>query len=113
MAIDYAAIGKRIKQKRIENGLSQEKLAEMVGIGPSHMSHIEGGTTTPSFEVFISIVNSLNCSADDLLMREVSVAKQLRHNWLTKLTEDCSTKEIKIISDIVSSAIETLRKNQF
>ena len=44
MAIDYVDIGQRIKQKRIERGYTQEKLSELIGIGPSHMSHIEGGS---------------------------------------------------------------------
>ena len=37
MAIDYTAIGQRIKQKRVERGMTQEKLSECVGIGPSHI----------------------------------------------------------------------------
>ena len=64
MAIDYADIGQRIKAKRIEKSLTQEKLSELIGVGPSHMSHIESGKTGPSFEVFVSILNALNCSAD-------------------------------------------------
>ena len=57
MAIDYKDIGQRIKTKRVEKGFTQEQLSEMVDIGPSHMSHIESGSTVPSFDVFISILN--------------------------------------------------------
>ena len=67
MAIEYFDIGQRIKQKRIERGFTQEKLSEMVGIGPSPTSHIEGGKTVPSFEVFVALLNVLDCSADELL----------------------------------------------
>ena len=45
MAIDYKDIGQRIKTKRIEKGFTQEQLSEMVGVGPSHMSHIESGSS--------------------------------------------------------------------
>ena len=55
MATDYTDIGQRIKVKRIEKGLTQEKLAELVGIGPSHMSHLESGKTVASMDVFISL----------------------------------------------------------
>ena len=112
MAIDYVDIGQRIKAKRIENRITQEKLSELVGIGPSHMSHIENGSTVPSFEVFISILNALSCSADELLCREVKASKPLLNSWLSEIVEDCDPTEIKILSDIVISAKQTLRKNK-
>lgn len=112
MGIDYADIGQRIKAKRIEKGLTQDKLSELVGVGPSHMSHIESGTTVPSFEVFVAILNALDCSADELLCRESKVAKPLLNSWLSELVADCDTTEMKILSDIVVSAKQTLRKNK-
>lgn len=112
MAIDYKDIGQRIKEKRIENGLTQEKLSELIGVGPSHMSHIESGSTVPSFEVFISILNALGCSADELLCRETAAAKPLLNSWLSELVADCDNTETKILSDIVIAAKQTLRKNK-
>lgn len=112
MAIDYKDIGQRIKQKRVEQGLTQERLSELVGIGPSHMSHIESGSTVPSFEVFISILNALGCSADELLCRETTIAKPLLSSWLSEIIADCDPVETKILSDIVISAKQTLRKNK-
>ena len=112
MAIDYKDIGQRIKAKRIEKGLTQEKLSEAIGIGPSHMSHIESGSTVPSFEVFVSILDALNCSADELLCREVAASKPLLNSWLSDIIADCDTTETKILSDIVIAAKQTLRKNK-
>ncbi len=112
MAIDYKDIGQRIREKRIEKGLTQEKLSELIGVGPSHMSHIESGSTVPSFEVFIAILNALGCSADELLCREASAAKPLLNSWLSALVADCDNTEIKILSDIVIAAKQTLRKNK-
>ena len=112
MAIDYKDIGQRIKEKRIEKGLTQEKLSELVNIGPSHMSHIESGSTVPSFEVFISFLNALNCSADELLRREVATAKPLLNSWLSDIIADCDNTETKILTDIVVAAKQTLRKNK-
>lgn len=112
MAIDYRDIGQRIKQVRIEKSLTQEKLSEMVGIGPSHMSHIESGSTVPSFEVFISILNALDCSADELLCRELSKAKPLCDHWLISLVADCDPTEMKVLSDALVSLKAILRKNK-
>lgn len=112
MAIDYKDIGQRIKQVRIAKGLTQERLSELVGIGPSHMSHIESGSTVPSFEVFLSILNALDCSADALLCRELSAAKPLHDNWLTDLIADCDPTETKILSDALVGLKAILRKNK-
>lgn len=112
MAIDYFDIGQRIKQKRIERGFTQEKLSEMVGIGPSHMSHIEGGKTVPSFEVFVALLNVLDCSADELLCREIPAGKPVCDNWLTNLIADCDPTETKILSDTLISLKAILRRNK-
>ena len=112
MAIDYKDIGQRIKAKRIEKKLTQDRLSEMIGVGSSHMSHIENGTTVPSFEVFLAILNALECSADELLCREIAVSKPLLTSWLSEIVADCDPVETKILSDIVISAKQTLRKNK-
>lgn len=112
MAIDYTDIGYRIKQKRIEKGLTQERLSELIGVGASHMSHLESGKTVPSMEVFISLCNVLKCSADELLCREIHTAQPLLHNWLTDLIADCDSTETKILTDILISTKQTLRKNK-
>lgn len=112
MAIDYKDIGQRIKEKRNKQGLTQEKLSELVGIGPSHMSHIESGSTVPSFEVFVSLLNALSCSADELLCRETAASKPLLNSWLSELVADCDPTETKILSDILVAAKHTLRKNR-
>ena len=112
MAVDYVDIGQRIKAKRIKKGWTQEKLSEMIGVGPSHMSHIESGSTVPSFDVFLSILNALECSSDELLCREVQTSKPLLNSWLSELVADCDLTETKIISDIVKTTIQTLRKNK-
>ena len=112
MAIDYADIGRRIKQRRIEIGYTQEKLAEILGIGASHMSHLESGKTVPSMDVFINLCNALSCSADMLLCREIVSGEQIMKNWLTGLVADCDSREVKILSDILIATKDTLRKNK-
>ena len=112
MATDYLDIGKRIKKKRVEKGLTQERLSELIGVGASHMSHMESGKTIPSMEVFITLCNVLECSADELLCREIIAAQPLMNNWLVDLVADCDDTETKILTDILTAAKKTLRKNK-
>lgn len=44
--IDYKYIGARIRAIRMEKKITQEQLAEAVGVGTSHISHIETGNGT-------------------------------------------------------------------
>ncbi len=57
MELDYKAIGKRIKIARIKADLTQERLAELIDISPTHLSNIETGTTRVSLNTIISIAN--------------------------------------------------------
>lgn len=45
MEINYKDIGIRIKQERINQNITQEKLAEITGISVTHMSNIENANT--------------------------------------------------------------------
>lgn len=41
--LDYAGIGCRVREARVEYGLTQEELAEDVGVDAKHISRIENG----------------------------------------------------------------------
>lgn len=75
MELDYKAIGKRIKIARIKADLTQERLAELIDISPTHLSNIETGTTRVSLNTIISIANALSVTGDDLLCDNNSIIK--------------------------------------
>ncbi len=108
--IDYKTIGKRIRERRIASELSQEKLAELCDVGTTHISHIETGNCIPSLKVFISILNALSCSADELLCDELNNAEHTYISQLSKIVEDCSSHELMIITDTLKTLKASLRK---
>lgn len=110
--IDYASIGYKIKQTRLQKGITQEQLAEAVGVGVTHISHLETGSGTVSLKVFLAIVNYLDCSADEILCKEIANAKPIVDHWLVDLVADCDQSEVKIIADTVAALKQTLRKNK-
>lgn len=110
--IDYASIGQKVKQIRLDRGITQEQLAEAVGVGVTHISHLETGSGTVSLKVFLAIVNYLECSADEILCKEISTARPIVNSWLADLVADCDQTEIKIIADTVATLKQTLRKNK-
>ena len=59
-------LGLRIKEFRENRKLTQDKLSEMVGIDPKHLSRIENGRNYPSFETLEKILESLDISYEDI-----------------------------------------------
>ena len=74
--MDMIAIGSKIKEARERAHLTQEELAEIVDISPTHMSVIERGVKTPKLDTFARIVKALNLSADALLQDSVERADE-------------------------------------
>ena len=108
--VDYRDIGSRIRAVRLDQKMTQEQLAEAVGVGVTHISHIETGNSIPSLQVMIDIINALGCSADELLCIEVEQARPLLNSWLSDLVADCNTTEVKLITDTVVSLKNSLRR---
>ena len=65
--MDYIALGQRIKVKRKDLRMTQEDLAEKVGISSSFMGHIERGSRVLSVDTLRRLCVVLDVSADDLL----------------------------------------------
>ena len=60
--IDMVVIGYKIKQKRIEQNLSQEELALKIGIDQSDLSKIEKGIANPSIKIVSRILSVFNAN---------------------------------------------------
>jgi len=111
MILDYKAIGKRIKIARIRADLTQEKLAEIVNLSPSHLSNIETGTTKVSLLSIVNLANALSVTVDDLLCDNLIKARIPFENDIQQLIDNCDDFDIRIVKDLLSSIIETLRKD--
>lgn len=61
-------VGKTIYNRRKMLGLSQEQLAELVGIGQQSLSRMEQGRIAPKFERLQLFADALQCRVIDLFM---------------------------------------------
>lgn len=104
--MDYYAIGQRIRKVRKARGLSQEELAEKIGISVTHMSHIETGNTKLSLPVFVELADTLEVRTDDLLSDNSPTARSVSIDAIIRTLDTCTTQQIKIIEDILP-AIKT------
>lgn len=59
--------GSKVKELRLEKGLTQQQLANLLGVAVSAISSYESGSRYPSYEVLISISRIFHVSTDYLL----------------------------------------------
>ena len=53
------SIGARMKLRRRALGLTQERLAEQVGLSPTYVAKLEAGDKAPSFGTIMDLANAL------------------------------------------------------
>ena len=58
-------IGERIKELRIENSLSQSKLAEEIGVSQKAIDYWERGINEPKISYVIAIVKACNLTFEE------------------------------------------------
>lgn len=99
--MDYYKIGQRIRKYRKAQHLSQELLAEKVGISVTHMSHIETGNTKLSLPVLVQFASVLEVRTDDLLFDVSPASKTVSANDILQVLESCSAQQAQVLKDIV------------
>lgn len=99
--IDYGRLGNKMKEIRKSRGLTQEKLAEMVGCNTSHISNIENNHTKVSLNVLLTIANSLHTSIDFLLSDQYDDPSLALDHEILRALKDCDIqKKEKILKMI-------------
>ena len=107
--LDYVAIGSRIRKYRWDSKLSQEELAEAVGISTTHMSHIETGATKLSLAVLANISLTLNVSADLILNGERLVSKT---SEIDDIFSSSNERQTRILLEVTRAAKVALDKER-
>ena len=107
MSIVKGSLGNAIRAARIKKDLSQETLAELVGITPTHLKHIESEHRKPSIEVLIEIAQILQMSVDNIIFPQESEINQ-KINEIENRLKNCSLNELQIVLDLLLS----LRNNR-
>ena len=65
--MDYQDMGLRIRNARRAKEMTQEELADKLGISASFLGHLERGTRVASLETLVALCNELQVSPDHLL----------------------------------------------
>lgn len=107
-------VGQNIKRIRESCGLTQERFAEMLGLGVKHISAIECGAVGVSLTTLKRICSSLSVPADTLLFgpAERTAERSAQINFLTERLLRLSDNEFNIAKDILDKLFEAFAQDK-
>lgn len=111
MTINYALIGKRVREARKQQHISQAELAELTDLSVSYISHIETAYKRASLSALLRIANSLGITMDELLNGNQLYNPTEYQTDIDLIMADCSCTEKRFIFELVSAAKSMLRNN--
>ena len=65
--------GQRLREARKKVNLTQEELANIIGVKAAEVSQYESNKRTPRWPTFNKLLDALNITADEVLGREMTV----------------------------------------
>ena len=98
-------IGKFIAEKRKERNLTQEQLAEKLGVTNRSISNWENGKNMPDLSLFKPLCNELNISINELMRGEIIDNK----NYINVLEENI----VDMVSDLENKKKKERREYLF
>jgi transcriptional regulator with XRE-family HTH domain len=112
MSINYEIIGSRIREIRKSKKMTQEKLAELSGVEPSNISHIERAATKLSLPTLINIANALVVTLDEIVYNNLNQSNHISIKMIDELLADCSPEELKALVEVIKTTKYILRTKQ-
>ena len=106
MHIQETDLGAIIKAARVNKGLTQETLAEKVGVGLRHIMAIENEGSYPSYEVLYHLIRELHIPAD-LIFYPEKQRNDLQAEELIRMLYSCDERSLKVIRATAQAALDS------
>lgn len=104
--MDYKAVGKRIREKRLNYKLTQEKLSELVDVCPSYIGEIERGNSIPSIATVVNIAKELDLNLDFLLL---GITSKNSNSYFNDLLESIPDNKKDLFIKLCENIAKTLK----
>ena len=108
-------IGKRIKMYRMAKGLTQEELAEKIGLSRNYYSAAERGVYSLNLDKLVEIINILDCSADeifaDVINNGYKVKSSLLSEKIASLSKEDQERILAIVDTLGEDALNLIKEN--
>ena len=105
---ELTALRKTIRNERKNRRTTQEELAEMLGISPTHVKHMESGHRKPSIEMLFELVKILNISLDEVIFPKNGTSDNATRGKIERLLDILDEASLQF----VLSVLEALREKE-
>ena len=101
------AVGKRIKIVRQRNELTQDQLAEQVGLSPKYISGIERGVENPTMDILIRLAKMLRVEPYDLfLFGESEESEKALRKGIEKMMREADRQKLQLYFDVMRNILQ-------
>lgn len=111
MLPDYSVIGRRIKEARIAQKMTQEDLADKLDISIAFLSRVETGKTQVNLKRLTQISEILKVSTSYLLTGSNTTSKEYLKEDFKSILDRCSPTQRKLIYQISELVSKTKFEN--
>ncbi len=105
---ELALLREAIRNERKDKRITQEELAEMLEVSPTHVKHIESGHRKPSIEILFEITKILNISLDGVVFSKNESARTDTREKVDRLLDVSDEASLRFIL----SVLEALREKE-
>ena len=107
--IDFSLIGRRIREVRLQKGISQADLAGAAGCNDSYISNIERSGKQISLTALVSVADALEVTADVLLSGNQRYDVRAYHSEFVQILSDCDEFEKRIIFNTACAVRQSIK----
>lgn len=111
--VNYKLIGRRIRELRLQQEITQEKLAELIEMSVPYVSYIETAKKKPSLETLIRVSNALGVTVDELLAGNQFHNPTDYQTDIDLLLAECSQNEKRLIFELIRSLRDIFHANHW
>ena len=99
--INFARIGRKIKEIRISKNLTQEYVATIADVNVSHISNIENNRVKISLPMLVHVCNALDTTVDYILADEYNNPSSVIEQEILREVHSCTAETQEQILKII------------
>lgn len=103
-------VGRAISKQRVRSGLTQEAVAEQLGVGNEAVSRIERGIVMPNITRLLEFADIFGCEAADLLS-EVSPLVDDQASRISHLLASLNQSDRQLVVELVELLVNRLKRD--
>ncbi len=107
-AIQFGAVLRKYRKLR---GLTQEKLAEMMGVSERGIMYLENGKYYPEFETLYRLVRMLNIPPESIFNLDGETDETTLESF-TSLLRSCKADDQRIVLATAQTLVDQLKQEQ-